>query len=141
MDFEYKSEITKLQPKCPPEDYKSVNRTTYRWVFSSIDHPDNFKPRIKIRPHAFNDATDLQKCEGYGLSFFDTMENAKARFNVLLGLQSKKAYERFGTHVADGNISESDGVSSEINTANGHFTFHQIKNHYFEKKFKIKPKL
>src|SRR2546428_639814 len=112
MDFEYHKEIIKLNPKCPPADYSPVEAEAFRWVFKKMDNPNNFLPRIKMRPKAFNDKSDLEKCLGYGLSMFVSEKSSTDRFKILYENFGELVFDWFGTHVAKGNIIKDDGVSS-----------------------------
>jgi hypothetical protein len=135
MTFYYEDIISKLEPKCPPESYLPIEREAFRWVFDSIDEPRNFLAQAEKNPKAIVDKPDEEKCEFYALSFFNTADNAKARFQFFSKL-SKNAYKRLGTKIARGFLSKEDGLGGKIDQ-NGHFNFHHIRDHKFFTKFTI----
>jgi hypothetical protein len=145
MNFQFLKNFKNLVVKCPPEHYIPKNGTAYRWVFNDMEHEYNFKPRYYIvPPHILEKiesdeseiARDTKICDMLALSMFESEQSAKATFAALYKVHKKKVYERFGTHVAQGTITENDGVN-ETPDYKGHFNHHPIKNHNYEKKFQI----
>lgn len=95
----------------------------YRWVFKNLAHPNNFLPVLVIKPSRKNDMNDAQRCDGYGLSFFDSLANATKKYHALLQ-NYEKLPQQVGDHVARGMIDPADGVVSKVNRE-GHFTLHE----------------
>ncbi len=135
MHYKYQSEIQAL-PNCPPSQSHPQNVETFRFVFQNINNPQNFLPVYIKKPSRQNEKDSPEKsCDGYGLSLFDTLENARKRYDYLI-----KRYKKFhldvGTHIAQGQISQSDGVVSEANE-HGHMTLHEYEDTNLSIKFQI----
>lgn len=115
-------------PNCPPDNFRPVDRDAYRWVHKEIIEND-FLPLnlIKTPPRRVLDNTD-NDCRGYGLSLFDSLDNARNRFSSLFKKSrpnEKLVYiEDKGDHVALLKITKDDGVADLPNKV-GHFTFHE----------------
>ncbi len=62
------------------------------------------------------------------LSFFNSEQAAKDRFDYFLQKNGKKIYKRFGTQIAKCEITENDGLNETPNDI-GHFNHHLMKNH------------
>lgn len=137
--FKYQAQMDALNLACPPEDYLSSNIIAYRWVFENMEDENNFIPQYFKVPKYAN-STDDSKCQSLGLSFFDSKKNAKDRFNFLKKRMGKNAYKRLGRNLAEGNLSENDGVNSSINDQ-GHFTHHPSEEENYNKSFVIIAKL
>lgn len=151
MDFQFLEDFKKLSVKCPPDNYKTKNMPVFRWVFDDIADERNFKPRYFLVPQtdlenlekiSDNELKDTKKCAMFSLSFFDSEQAAKERFDFFLENKKtgKKVYERFGTNIAKCCIVESDGLNEEPNDI-GHFNHHPVKNHQYENRFTIISKL
>ncbi len=141
MRFKYHLYINQL-PDCPPSRYEPQNRKAFRFVFADLDHTNNFLPVLLINPKRINSSgfkNNRAKCSGYGLSFFDTLENAVRRYR---GLQrsSPNIHKSIGTHIAKGVITKQDGTVSEINN-DGHFTLHEFEQANLRKSFSIVEKV
>jgi len=129
MHFKYKAFINPI-PNCPPEDSQSQEITAFRFVFEDLNHQNNFIPVLLINPPRINTPTfkkDANKCAGYALSFFDTLENAKKRYFELKYKRGlKNIHKILGTHIAQGVIRENDGVISKVDK-HGHFNLHEFE--------------
>ncbi|WPU98208.1 hypothetical protein SNE26_19480 [Mucilaginibacter sp. cycad4] len=114
---------------CPSSAFKEISGNYSRWV--SLDGNENdFKPvnLITEPPQRLLDDSD-KLCMGYGLSFFDTPENALNRYRLLYNKQKRDSLKEIfkndkGTQIAIIKI-ENDGLGDEPNSTNGHFTFHE----------------
>jgi hypothetical protein len=136
MKFEYYGALGKLEPECPPPDREPVNLQAFRWVTDPAEQEDNYIPQILKAPYRYNDKTDLQKCDGYALSMFISLETVIARFDYFVDLMNENAFANLGTHVASAQINVRDGVGS-VPGKNGHFNFHTAEDHGFAARFAI----
>ena len=112
------------------QKYKNIDIKCFRWVFKD-NLSDSFIPMniIKEPPPRMLDDTDLM-CKGYGLSLFDTFENGINRFKALYQKKRNVSHEDFlkdkGDSIAYLDLSEiGTGIYGDLNTQNGHFTFHE----------------
>ena len=133
MRFKYHSYLNQL-PDCPPSSYERKSITAFRFVFEDLDHIQNFLPVLLKNPKR-RLRGDAEKCKGYGLSFFDTLENVKRKY-VALAKNFKNIHLVIGTHIAEGFIEEDDGVVSELNR-DGHFTLHEFEHTDLKNKFHL----
>lgn len=107
--------------------------TGYRFIFEDINHEDNFKPVLERDPkRVLKFTTEQEKCSGYALSFFDTLEHARSRYRALVR-NFRKIEQKLGTHVAKVQIDETDGVCSETGR-DGHFAVHEYPTTNFMRK-------
>ena len=138
-EMKYKSEIDAIEAagtKCVGSNYLENELGAYRWTFEKIDHPKNFIPRAKIL-----NTEELKKtCIGWALSFFNTETNAINELNRYCA-DKKQLYKKLGTHIAEGNISKTDGVSGNFNEVSGHFSHYEYKGTDFSKKFIVKTEV
>ncbi|MCC5944192.1 MAG: hypothetical protein JJT94_04605 [Bernardetiaceae bacterium] len=147
MDFKYKEHHKRLEVECPPKNYKSFRINAYRWVFEAGDER-NFQtqyekfmkrfPNPSKPPKRYNDISDLKKrgkkmCEDMAYSMYITAEEAEHSF-IFLSERFPKA--EFGKHIAFAEITEKDGVNSEIDN-NGHFNHHPFEPVDYENRFQI----
>jgi hypothetical protein len=116
---------------CPSDNFVSIDKIAFRWVHQNPDESD-FLPinLIKEPPQRVLDNTDLL-CMGYGLSFFNTKENARQKFlNLYERLRTplqKGFLEEKGNFIAEINLEKSDGLSDAPSEHNyGHFTFFEF---------------
>jgi hypothetical protein len=112
-------------------------------VFNNSSHPrypNNFSPVFIINParQKIYDS-DEKVCDGYGLSFFDSVTNARLRFQQLLK-NNKNLKNTLGTHIAEGMIGPSDGVVTSTDDK-GHFTLHESDVANLPPKFTVVAKL
>lgn len=133
MRFKYDAHLSAI-PDCPPSHYECKDIQAFRFVFKDLNHKNNFLPVSLMNPkRKFPD--DASKCQGYGLSFFDTLENARRRY-----LAIKKNFRNIGkiigTHIAEGFIEVNDGVVSEVNSS-GHFCLHEFEHTDLSRKFHL----
>jgi hypothetical protein len=135
--FKYQNYINQLSEPCPPSNYQPKAMTAYRFVFeeTSSKSKNNFLPILMIQPKRQLNFNDTQKCQGYALSLFDTQENAEKRY-LKLKKQIKNISKTLGTHLAEGQITQQDGVVSKTDN-NGHFSLHEFNNTDLSSKFSI----
>jgi hypothetical protein len=115
----------------------------YRWSLFPIDHTHNFLPNFlydeaRNAPPRRNDKGDEKKtCRLCALSMFSSEKSAKMMFSGFNpNIKQKLGY----THISEGEIEESDGVSTEIEP-NGHFGFFEYQDCNLFEKFVIKCEL
>lgn len=131
MKLKYASEVSKFN--CDLQDFAEQNRIAYRWVFEDINDVRNFEP-------VYSDPKRIQNtCLGYALSFFDEQASAKSR---LLHFAKDKinVFKKLGTHIAEGNLIEMDGISKKCDE-NKHFSHFEYENITLNSKFQIIEKI
>lgn len=128
--FKYQQYLN-LYPNCPHDSCREMSQDCFRWVFKD-NFLDSFIPMnlIKEPPLRMLDNTDLL-CKGYGLSLFDTFENGLSRFKNLYNRKRGISHDDFvnekGNAIATLEMIKNDGVYGDLNTVNGHFTFHEYE--------------
>ena len=137
-NFKYSSELDEIFKisnfKCA-SNYKEYNNLAYRWAFEDIKDKRNFLPRA-----TFTDIPNHEQiknsCGGWSLSLFVTKPQAREA----LMKQIKKRpniYKKLGTHIAEGNIDNKDGLFGDHNQETGHFEFMEYQNVDLSLKFRI----
>jgi hypothetical protein len=120
---------------CPPSICTSKNIEAFRFVFSDINAERNFLPTYIISPVRRNSASNEGACAGYGLSFFNTLDNARRKYLSII--RSHKNFSKnVGDCVAQGLLREEDGVMTDINE-DGHFTLHEFEGTELRGRFTI----
>jgi hypothetical protein len=132
QELKYKKKIDNCA--CDFDDFKERERTSYRWCFSEISDERNFLPKYLRKPDEEDD-----NCLGWGLSFFNTLEEGKQRLNEVVGLRTF-LYKKLGDHIAIGELSKEDGISNKSDRT-GHFTLFEYKNVDLSKKFEVVEKV
>jgi hypothetical protein len=134
-------ELLSQFPNCPSANYKEIQIKAFRWVHS-VEHENDYKPinLINTPPQRLLDETD-KMCMGYGLSLFDSFENAYSKFKGLYFKQRDHLKSIFisdkGQCVATLDLSYSDGLGNEPDVRNyGHFTFHEYGSTNMREKIK-----
>jgi hypothetical protein len=86
-------------------------------------------PQGFTNPKRWQDDTDLIKCKSWGLSMFETLDGAKARY---LNLYNRKRVHQqsdfkrvYGTHIAGLILSAALGRAGDREDEFTHFTFHE----------------
>lgn len=119
---------------CPPSECRRMDIKSFRFVFEDISHKNNFLPVLIIKPRR-KLRNEAEKCSGYALSFFSSIEKAKKRY-INLKNACDNIEKTIGTHIALGLINKTDGLVSKINRV-GHFSLHEFKDTDLKKKFHI----
>ena len=140
MENEFKYwQYLKEFDNCPSTECKAINMQSFRLIFEDINHTDNFKPPLLIKPSRINEKmfdTNEQKCSGYALSLFNSLENARNRF-INISKRNKCFGTNVGDHVAEIKIEEHEGKATEPSTNKnnfGHFDFFEyIDTNFFDK--------
>jgi hypothetical protein len=115
---------------CPPKSYEPMKKYAIRWVFTE-NIANSFLPLniIKYPPKAFSQE-DLM-CKSFGLSLFDTIENAKTMFKKLYqnkrGLSHQDFITEKGNALAIVSLDITLGIGGDLNDKTGHFTFHEYE--------------
>jgi hypothetical protein len=133
MRFKYSQFINQL-PDCPPSYYRMQEIMAFRFVYANINDQNNFLPALIKNPRR-KLAGSGQECIGYGLSLFNSLGQAKSRYQQLRQ-NFKNIDKTIGTHIADGLIQKQDGVLSDPD-ANGHMTLHESDEADLSTKFRI----
>lgn len=137
MSYKYSEYIDTIE-ECPPSHYQEKACIVYRWVHQGMDHPNDFLPAAIIKPQRVNDRLDHEKkCKAYGLSMYNTLENARKQYLILIAKFPRFAAQ-VGEYVAEGHLSQSDGQFSSADKRSGHLTFHEYRDTELAKKFTVK---
>lgn len=122
MALKYAVELERRpdQP-CPnPSKFKRRSITAFRFVHNEATDEVDFVPRPEhLHPKA--------KCNAYGLSFFRSLDEAQARWSSLAAVHDddgKTGVERYGDHIGEIALVETDGVMDEPNPKSGHIELH-----------------
>jgi hypothetical protein len=135
MRFKYHTYVNNLTD-CPPSHAYAQDLTAFRFVFNQIEDHRNFAPAYILKPKRRLARDPHHKtCRGYGLSLFDTVENA-CKFYADFVESSPNFPQTVGTHVAQGQINESDGIVTEPDVK-GHFTLYEFEHTNLYVKFQI----
>jgi hypothetical protein len=127
MTYKYNLHLQNI-PDCPPESYSEINKSAFRWLHEDVENDNNFRPVLLLSPKRALNLNHLNKCKGYGLSFFDTAKGAIDRYLELIA-SKPNLIEAFGNSLGEIALTIQDGVGSEPETNNnGHFTFHEYEN-------------
>lgn len=121
--FKYAEWLERL-PNCPPSEYTEVSKKAFRFVYSDLNNPNNFKPAQVLKPSR-QFQNDVGRCLALGLSVFEQSAQAVAFFKF----QTRRfpAFGKIvGDHLAEIFIEPDDGLASTPEETNfGHFTFHE----------------
>jgi hypothetical protein len=116
---------------CPPKNYKQLRLTAYRYIFENLEDDRNFKPVYLLDenyPKRLNAAKDLgMKCKGFGLSLYQERSGAVNNYKRWIAKTNGKFAKIVGSSIATVQIMETDGVCSNIENEDSHFTFHEYK--------------
>jgi hypothetical protein len=128
MELKYELFLKKFKD-CPSADFLAENRTTYRWI-SVKSTKDNYLPvHIKNEPPVRMLEDEDKLCIGYGLSMFDSFENAKDKYFLIYNRKRAKLKEIFKNdhdYIVKLFITEGDGIVNNPNDT-GHLTLHESK--------------
>lgn len=133
MEYKYQRIISSLY-NCPPDDCFSAEIDAFRFVQGDIKDENNFLPGILSNPSRANDQSDHFVCSYSGLSFFSSIEQAKAKYNKFRF--NKRIAKALGSHIAQGKLSSEDGVITPPNR-DGHFDLHEFEGIDLQNKFTI----
>lgn len=120
-------------PDCPGNEFEEVEKEAYRWVHKPLTDTDFLPVNIisEPPPRMLDDSDKM--CRGYGLSMFDTFEDAlgkyKKIFKKLRSHQRVQFKEGKGNYIALLALTKDMGIADEPNERNyGHFTFYEYAN-------------
>jgi hypothetical protein len=133
MEFKYGAELGKYT-NCPPKNAKQLARPAFRFVHESIEDKRNFLPVIVLNPMR-PDIPEYKMCDAYALSMFISKETAEKKF-AMLKKGNKNIHKKIGSHLATGQLTDKDGVSTEPN-GEGHFSLYEFKSVTWEERFTI----
>lgn len=132
--------LTKIK-NCPADDYFEFNGEAFRWIHQE-EHENDFKPvnLINEPPQRILDDSD-KLCIGYGLSLFDTLENANSKYKKEYTKRREHQRESFviniGNCIATLGLENTDGIANQpVKENHGHFTFHEYENTDLRSKIK-----
>ena len=133
--FKYQQYFDKLRTPCPPEDFAARETIAFRWVFEDMNDGRNFLPQYIKNPKRFNEKPDHIKCQALGLSFYDSLENAKGQFNRIKKIMGGDAFN-LGVNIAEGIIKPNYGVM-DVPNQRGHTALHLFEKVAIESCFEI----
>ncbi len=138
--LKYQKQLVQF-PDCPGDEFEEVEKEAYRWVHQPLIDKDFLPVNIisKPPPRMLDDSDKM--CMGYGLSMFDTFENALAKykkiFRKLRSHQKIQFKEDKGNYIALLDVTKNIGVADKPNEKNyGHFTFHEYEEIDLQEKVK-----
>jgi hypothetical protein len=120
--FKY-GETIKNEHNCPPIFYKEQSQFAFRYVHEKA-LSQSLIPLSLIDPNRILNMSSESRCMAWGLSFYSSIEGARAKFQKL-SRYSPQFAEIVGKHIATIRIDEIDGVASVPDEKFGHFTFHE----------------
>lgn len=105
--LKYEARTSKLHD-CPPVGCSAQRANLFRFVREDIGHPKNFQPPA-VQDPSRQFRGDAACCSGYALSFFETVDAARAKYE---GIKRRHPdiHELLGTHLAEVSILPEDGV-------------------------------
>ncbi len=124
--FKYQKYLQEY-PDCPPKSYAETNFQVFRWVNENAINK-SFLPLnlLKYPPMGFDKTDDM--CKSYGLSVFNTFENALAKYKKLYLMKGGLSHEDFiegkGDSIALLDLKITHGVIGDLNKQ-GHLTLHE----------------
>lgn len=132
QSFKYESEIFVID-NCPDKECRERARDGYRWIHSEASHED-FLPIVLLsgvtrRPI---DSTDMEvQCISWGLSFFDSAEEAKTKFSQIISRYPPRKRSSYiaqkGDWIALIQLVPRHGKSS-LSNKEGHFTLFEYES-------------
>lgn len=133
--MKYADELKDIETECPNSFASARNCTAYRFVSNPTTN-NCFIPQAKKQPKRVQNESDAKKkCELWGLSMFDSLQNAEKRYN-LLKKSFKNIKKTLGDHIAEGPITVSSGVCTKI-APSGHFDVYEYSSTNFRPLFRI----
>lgn len=133
MKLKYQPEIEKLS-HCFIGFEELDLKPVFRWVFEDINLPKNFQPPNRLVTKHLDDF------KGWALSFHKTYGQSEGALRALCE-DKPKLFLKLGTHIAEGLLNKSDGLS-EINAdEKGHFNHFEYVGISLSKKFTILKKI
>lgn len=121
--FKYAAHIDSMDP-CPPTEAKAIRSKLYRFVHDPMITAD-FLPVALLPTRPRNDPAGGAGCSEYGLSLFVSAEKAERRYRALISGRPNLV-KRLGTHLAVGEIVETDGVVTP-ESRDGHVCLHEYE--------------
>jgi hypothetical protein len=145
MPLKYQKEIEALSPT--KEDWldyhQEDNKQSFRWVFEDIKDARNFTPRYGFPAvYRMEEGRRSLKFTGWSISFFDSLDNARRRLKHFCE-DKPEMQKRLGTHLAQGIVNSTDGLTQIKCDKHGHFNHFEFKatNFYDVGKFEVVEKL
>ena len=108
---------------CPPIECISTEMQAFRFTYELIEDKRNFEPVYIKQPRRFNDKSDAEKCSAFGISLFQSEDQALTKYNALQN-NIRNIGKAIGTHLAKGKIDYDCGIITPIDEE-GHFDLHE----------------
>jgi len=125
--LKYEAEIADFAPgciSCPPAGALPMAIKAFRWVAKPMT-TDSFLPPGKIKPARVNNTKGAANCGLFGVSMHTSRERSIDAFKKL---EKTFVYARktIGGFVAEGDLTEQDGLCTTSNSA-GHFDLYEYE--------------
>ena len=133
MRLKYAADVQFIA-NCPPPKAQSRHFTGYRLVHNPITEQD-FLPIAKTHPARFPPGTD-RYCWSFSISLFITGEAIRRKFQYVVSTNRNIAKD-VGTHIAEGEITEADGLSTPPTSRSGHISLFESEDAQLNSKFMI----
>ena len=133
MRLKYQASIEDVDD-CPPQRAVSVACKAFRFVHSDLNHQNNNLPTAMIDPSVYPPGHSMH-CHSWALSLFSSQELAEKKYKKCISARPLVA-QRVGTHLASGDIKESDGKIMPAG-ASGHFSLFESDSFDFHERFEM----
>jgi hypothetical protein len=135
--YKYQAQLEAL-PHCPDQGYASRACEAFRFVFEA-SLATSFLPVLVLNPQRALRFSDREKCGGWALSFFVSVDAARTTF-VALKKISPRIHKTIGDAIATGTLTAADGVMCEPDT-DGHFELHEFESTNLQDRFALIERL
>jgi hypothetical protein len=122
MPHKYEAQVCILD-SCPPGDCAPAGGDAFRFFFADTDDERNLKPVLSIKPKRGNAWSDAERCSGWALSCYLSLEMARAHYLAILD-EHPNFHKSVGTCVAGAALAPDDGVITQADDL-GHFDLHE----------------
>jgi hypothetical protein len=136
MQLRYADQLTDVA-ECPPIHASPPDQLAFRYVRDPVQCPGDFLPVAILQPNRQLDGTAC--CSAWALSFFETRDAAILRFAQLKRFV-KQIHKKLGTHLAQVQLTQADGVATPPNEY-GHFELFEDSGSDFSGRFAIVEQL
>lgn len=123
---------------CPPPRAERRNFSAYRLVHDPIRDGD-FLPIAKTNPARFPPGSD-RHCFSFAISLFVTAAAIRRKFQYVVSTNPNVGKD-VGTHIAEGEVSETDGLCTRPTESSGHVALFEAEDVQLSSKFSIKEAL
>ena len=129
--LKYENEVKNI-PSCPPVSCGEAEHACVRYVFAG-DPSRSFLPVLAVKPERALTMDDVNRCDSWALSFFESAEKARDLFERIRK-NSKNIHKKLGDSLARGEIARSDGLCGDVD-GDGHFSLYEYESARLSEKF------